>query len=914
VLKAELGDNFDRGLQYLGDWVNASYVGSLAFFYHGSPTELSGIRLRADFLRATPGKDIVKIADDYFDRLGYFGLANFTGKLGIRPTGGLSEAIIVEGEFDALAMLVGNLQAGVLYDVVLSIGGGGDPHLDALQDFGIERCLLVPDSPDHKGDQIAHLMLKENTLPMMVFTWPSNVMAKDPDEAVQTHGWEKWNGSLLAISEDSGAALRRKNFVFPHKWASQQFIQNLADVDSDDVTAIKKLVADTGACLRDPEEQRLFAGVVTGATGIPVGAIFELMVGREETELGYVYRIVHALRASYHFIGVESTPTSVRIHAWNRERRCARAWTITRPTELFGSLSLDLGNIAEWARRVVGIPDWISHKLVNKKVVEVGMLEQGLRQKQYVGIAVEEILKDLPSMSGLQELKAGCHYVPVPTEGKPGDPPAYKNGWVIVNGNSVYLGRYTGDDSLHWSIMDGPRLGPYYFNIVRPPWSTELQSVSDLYEGADYDVSTAFDFIVSGLNLGWKLKNQREDCEYLAAAMLLNTVCSALPRQLYTILNGSRGSGKSKLLGLIAGSLPEVRLLEAAFTMDSYTTAGFRKEMNGCALGACLDEFEDTGETSHSRHVREILHDVRGLTSNKECRILRGNMDSSEATVYTLKCQLWVAAIQYLRDEADVSRFIQVHTELEEGRASPTGALLDNLGEASIAMCRRTLTLGVFKVVPKLLRNIEAIRKYYSSPKVMHTLTVRCGVEVPSRFLEGVLIPAAMMKVAGHDPHDFIQRFVQAKAGYLGRVVKSTHKNTLLGHILSSRIEYKRTESDTRFSTIRTMLSDPADRMNLSATDCGVQYLEFAWKKGLRRWIVVVWPDALHGVLKTIPLYRSETAARLKQMADSDKAHTVDARSVRHVPGGIKQYLKPGISEADYSIYDVSEMLDDWES
>jgi hypothetical protein len=170
-----------------------------------------------------------------------------------------------------------------------------------------------------------------------------------------------------------------------------------------------------------------------------------------------------------------------------------------------------------------------------------------------------------------------------------------------------------------------------------------------------------------------------------------------------------------------------------------------------------------------------------------------------------------------------------------------------------------------------------------------------------------------MVQLVGRDPHDFIFRFVKAKASYLSRIVKSNHKNTLLGHILSARIEFKRAHSEARYTTIRTLLSDPTDRVNLSESDCGAHYLEFMKKGELHRWLIVIWPDAIHGVLRNVSLYKGETASRLKQLADSDRSLTISRREIRLVPGGIKQYLKPGIQPADYTVYNISEMLDEWD-
>tara|TARA_Y100000034_G_scaffold43105_1_gene52663 strand:- start:16872 stop:17558 length:687 start_codon:yes stop_codon:yes gene_type:complete len=224
----------------------------------------------------------------------------------------------------------------------------------------------------------------------------------------------------------------------------------------------------------------------------------------------------------------------------------------------------------------------------------------------------------------------------------------------------------------------------------------------------------------------------------------------------------------------------------------------------------------------------------------------------------------------------------------------------------------------MFKYAPKLLDVVAQLRAMYGSPKAMKALSDYAGTEIPSRFLDGVVIPAALIQLVGRNPHNFIRRFIKAKAPYLKRVVQTTHKHTLLDHILSAQIEYKRPNSEVRHTTIRTLLGDATERYLLNNADSGVQYIEFIPKsspKGaMRHWLVVIWSDALHGVLRGVSTYRYETAARLKQLADSDHTMTVPQRAVKEVPGGIRQHLKVGIKSADYTIYDVTEMLGEWDT
>lgn len=908
IMNEVLGLESDRCREYLKQWTTAEYTGSLAFVYHSTPTEISAIKLRADFLRPDGRKDFVKVSDQTDDALGFFGLQHYIAKLGTNSSVN-SSAIIVEGEFDSIANMAYQIQAGMQYDIVLATGGAAESNLDKLKDFGIKTCLLTADSPEHNGDVIVKNLLRNNRIPMHVFTWPDCVGAKDPDEAIVKYGGVKWLDATMARATDGG---HRRNYQYAYQWVLERLHDRLGSVDRDDLRAVREVIIDEGSCLLDPSEQAKYVEEAAILTDISKGEISALIIGQEESEEGYVRRLTTALRTIYMFIGTDTAGGVGRILAWHKIKREMRSWNASRAAELQAALSSDLGNITFWAREQVGVPQFLTQRITANGIRELTLLEQQALQEKYVKIAVEEIIKEMSPLSELKELKAGCHYIPYK------DAESTKNRWCIVNGSDVYVGTESSqtDRTLRWNRLDGPKLGKHYFNLIRPSWSEELSSVVDLQGGNESDLPKLFEFLVEAISTGWCFKHQDVDCQYLAAAIMLNPVCSALPRQLYTIINGTRGSGKSSFLGLLTGADGDHRLLESAFGMDNYTTAGFRKEMNNCSLGAVLDEFEDTGSNAQSAHVRGILRDVRSLTSNPEARIVRGNIENKEVTSYTLRCQLWCAAIQYLRDEADVSRFIQIHTVLREGHPNPKVVLREKYGSDLFREFRRKITTGVFRHTPDLLKNIHELRVTYSNPLAMNMLGRSSGVEIPSRFLDGVIIAAAMVWLSGRNPHVFIRDFVIAKSEYLKKVIQGTQKHALFEHILSAPIEYSRPTSEIRHSTVRSILSDPTERSLLNETESGVRYVEFDSKDGTKdnRWLVVIWADALHGVLRGVSTYRRETPNRLKQLADSDVEMVVSEDIVRRVPGGIKRYLKVGVATSDYTVYDVGPMLEEWDT
>lgn len=909
VLMAMLGAKYAMCMPAIEKYITADYVGSLIFLYHNTPFSVGGFKLRADFLRTDRRRDIIYIKNVDESPIGIFGLGHYKGLLKTTGSSG-SDVVIVEGEFDALSNIANQVVTGGSYDVVLATGGSAEQYLDPLQDFGISRALLVPDAPEHGGDTIAKGWLTSNSLPMKLFTWPDSIKAKDPDDAIKTHGFEAWSQHLLDIDEQTGD---RRHFCFPHIWAISSLKERLSKVDPDDVRKIKQECGEVGLALREATEQRAYISAATLLTGLMPSDILSMIIGRDSTEQGFVQKIIFALKQEYSFIGSEpSKMGGTRVLFWHKEKRQIRSCNVAKPSDMFSTFNVDLGNFIDWVRDNVGTPDWAQYKRVGKATITMSLIEQEALLKKYVEFAVTALLKELPTLDNLTELKAGSHYLEHKANGK-----SYRR-WVVVNGNDVYLG-IPSESLVEWRRLDGPKFGDYFINLARSRWSHEINEAKDLIEGNSYDIREGYDFLEDILNRGWKFQNQTEDCQYLAAAMMLNSVCAALPRQLYTIINGTRGSGKSSFLSLLTGANPTMRVLEASFGMDSYTEAGFRKEMNNCSLGAVLDEFEDVGGDSHSKNVREILKDVRGLTSNPECRILRGNSDNKESTSYTLKCQIWAAAIQYLRDEADISRFIQVHTVLVEGHPPPRITLGQKYSEEDFTKARRIVTLGLFRHVPALLEQIKYLRERFSHPGVMHDLAMAAGTEVPSRYLDGVIIPAALMSLCGKDPVDFINRFVVAKSESLKRVVQSTHTQSLFDHIMSAQFEFKPTgmdDADVRFTNLRNLLSSQSDRQLINNTNTGARYAEFVSTASGQtcRWLIVVWSDVMLSLLKGVGSYRYETSARLKQMAASDSSMIVPNKALQSIPGGIKNYLRIGINLNDVTVYDLTDYIAQWDN
>jgi len=881
-------------------------IGGLVFFYHKNPTEFSRFKVRTDFMRPnSDGKSEMFISDDSEPLMGFFGLANYNGLMGSSKD--TRTAILVEGEFDALAHLA-NYAKGITYDVVLGIGGSASTSANVLQDTcNIRKIFVLPDHPEHGGINIAKAVLSRTNLTCSVFDWPDEVKAKDPAEAIAKYGWQTW---LECITKNSlvGNVTIRNNFTSAYRWLTDVTYEAVKKVPQDDISEIKRIIASNGACLRDYSYQRMYCVEVSKFVNLDLGTILELVVGQDDSEEGFVLRIIQALKEEFYFIGIDSSKRSESIiKAWNKRKREPRDLRISHASELFGRLAIDLGNAVDWIKTSVGIPRALAFKTVGKTVKPLSLTELNAKMKKYIEIAMENLCKEIPVVASLEELKSGAHYV----ELKKGD--STDGVWVLVNGNNVYLGTYQGEE-LEWSLLEGPRVGDYIMNITKPAWSSEINSCEDLNVGKNVDVEETFDFLVSAINLGWQMEGGIEDCQYLAAAIMLNTISGILPRQLYTILNGERGSGKSKLLDLIAGENLRLRLLECVNgVMTSYTPASARKTANRSSLGLALDEFEDKGQDRHSRAVRDILRDVRALTSSAQSTVSRGNVENPEATNYVLKCQIWACAINRLREEADISRFMQLESIRVEDKPDPHTVLKDVFGYATIQHFRRNLTIGMFSRAKKVRRYIDELRFHYNSATVKDSLAAYAGVAaVPSRFLDSVVVTSSIIKLVGLDPHSYIKRVVRKKIKLIANITNSTQSESLFESILSARVEYTPPGSPNRYTSVRSLLGDPAERYKLQELDCGLSYATYTKNGKSVHVLIVLWSEVLASLFKPGDRFKQDTPKRLQGVAGTYK-NSMKYRDVSRALPNLKKLLKPGINSNDVTIFDVTTVIQNWE-
>jgi hypothetical protein len=570
----------------------------------------------------------------------------------------------------------------------------------------------------------------------------------------------------------------------------------------------------------------------------------------------------------------------------------------------------DIGAVVSWVKSTVGLPRWLSHKVVGDNVIQVTVPMQNKRVKEYFEVALAQLLPQVKSMANLKRLRKGAHFIPITRGG------FTFNSWVIVNGTKAYIGmdkEKTGD--IIWDELVDPVIGNYYFIPDEAEvWSTEISGISDLREKTSTTLAEVYTLMSRSIEVAWVFEEEDTAHQYLASAMILNCLNGMLDRHIYTILNGEPSTGKSTFSDFFMEG-PD-RLLECCIIDDEYSAASFRTKANGWPGGIWLDEFEDKQGTAKGRMVRQCLEHLRGLTSRKIAKISRGTSSNTKTIDFELQCQVWASSVEPLRRLADITRFVRFRTVKKKDHGDSIQILQEHFSEEHFKGARRFLSIHLYNYYASILTNIEALRAIYTrkaasehKTKLAESLS---GGMPPPRFMGMLVMCAAVVKSAGNDPHSFIRKVCSDQEDWISIMSETSTHSQLFNDILSAAVTQK-LDSDSGRTTIRNILSSSSERTRLSEYNVGLAYVEFLTHK----WLIVHWEDALPNLLsRSKPLtYNNEVSSRLQAKANRD-TRTVGyhkARKLHQGQGGFKKYLGAGIRIQTCSIYDISKIIKEFD-
>ena len=256
-------------------------------------------------------------------------------------------------------------------------------------------------------------------------------------------------------------------------------------------------------------------------------------------------------------------------------------------------------------------------------------------------------------------------------------------------------------------------------------------------------------------------------------------------------------------------------------------------------------------------------------------------------------------------------------------------ALMDKYGIETIRKCRRFLTLGVYQFTQEFLNNIGTLKDEYHGTGVkgetterMKALQALINGPVPDRLLESAIITASMGKIAGRDPHRYITEFMQSQRSSIYVITDSVESKDLLSDILSSSVTYQEIGNVTGKVTIRHLLSDATDRERIGSLDVGLSYACYVDKrKGATarasHYLIIEWSTLLMNLLrrnKPQEYGRFETPQKLKARLSTDPCAIEWSAVLRKRIGSKRKFLKVGVKTSDVTVYDLTNMIEEWES
>ena len=841
-------DLYKAIMAYLNESYRAGGTGWILFVNTRSATEIGRLRLRKPDVN---DKKVYAMEDEFEDNVGLFGLNLYQTLFG-HPVG--KSAVVVEGEFDQLAIAVGQLQKGTLDRIVVSKGGKTNRDLSDLKSLGVETIYWVGDHDDaglDEGLMLARYAPEE--LSFRHFQWlPTDPHKFDPDNAIGRDGFDAFYDAFMDP----------KRYLYSQQVCFQRADLRLKRVNNDDVAQREQIVLEHAKrYLQKEAERKEFFRLVEERHGIAQHDLLRDAMADDDTFAGFARRMSKLLSETYTVIGTRrdggDRGMSVEIMFWNKEEADTRMLPIARPNDCVAQLAMDVGSLLDWCQEKIGIPQVMTHMFrKNPQTGEVMSIPLNLDiQQRNIQTALMEALRimagESQNVQGIRERSQGIHLLGAP------------DGIIevgVLNGKEIYLGRYE---------KDGPKIekldNPLYRNNlfipnVRAKWSACFTGDKIMEEAQAIDPMETFKDVRKMVTAGWSFVHQDIDATYCALLALILPYMSLFPGTLMTFISGSYMSGKTKLIRQFFSISADKMfgVVEPAFATDDYTVAGIRQQMNNAAMTLVLDEFEDKGNNStRSRTVRELLTAFRSMIADQSVRT-QGTV-SGKAREYNLNFPILMAAAHPPRELADLSRVVMIVMQQRKDHMPPDQAILQKFDHAEIKALRRRISLALLPHVP------EIIATYWQTKKELTTQTIM-PAETDSRFKETVIPLIALARFLKLPWQKFAKELATAKRINEDEYVGVRSEGEIIIDAMLDTVLRLDVEAITGDYTLRNILSTDK-RGRLNNMRLGVFIHQDA------NWLVIHWTHAESAILRNPRsiMEGQRTSAQLKALCDASE-------------------------------------------
>ena len=825
--------------EYLGTRVfdakpqaRGTYGGWLVFPYYTTPNTIGRLKLRDPNDKANE----IWLGIHREEPRGFFGLNRAAWLVG-QDLAEAREAIVVEGEFDQLAMAEGQMNMNPnAQHIVLGASGGGASDLDMLADSRIERVTLVGDNDAAGKKFVKHILstaTQERIYDFSVYDWSSLPSYNDPDEVVQ-------GGDYPALIHGLTTRVDTKEL---HAWSLSEALIELGTLNAP--STVKKIDLMNAHCayIKNEVERALYVTKVSEQTGLDAAVLSKHIVGIE-TERGFVINIERMLNRLAVPVAMEDAERALVFCRKTQEIfkvHLAKPRTIELAFQMrvFGMTTYDYlaGNI--------GIPDIIQHTQ-GKIKVERTLAQQAKDISGDFDRGVQNFVAPARALSKLTVRHQGFHWAIAeldPEDAKMLPPTAAPDRSYILNGHLRLVGEPNRKGLLVYRQLEEPVHGNHLLYGDDTPWSRMLTSAEFANEKPPLTRRECYNWLLKFAD-AWVFEHHGLVRHFIAAYLLYATHVDAFEHIPLLFLTATTQSGKSTFLkGVLRGDgYGDIRLIEHCIGFDDYTAAAVMQSAVGSTITMGLDELENPDDQNRNeakaRHVAAIFASVRNATGRKGMKRARGGRDGSP-TDSNLRFPIVGAAIHPIQEEADRNRWFTLELVNEKGREKPEDYINKLLPPPLMAALRKSI----------LLHSIQnAYLDYKSEMEIMADISLNKTIRAPDTRGLNALGPAlTIMKAVGFDYVSWGQAFLDERDKALEAANTSAEK-ILLQAILETNAVLIPNEGARR--SVLSILADPDLRPHLSRADVGVYHLPGST-------YIVLHPPKLTEILRYHTFYRN---------------------------------------------------------
>lgn len=873
------GNLVNSALNYLGTYADdrSGRSGSLVFFNYTSPDMMGRIKIRPI---GGEYKTFYYVDDPHCDEVGLFG-----GNMFSRLSGHLDNyyLYVVEGETDALSVMAHSMSEGKDDICIVATGGSMEQDLDDIVKLGFKGICLIPDN-DTAGVGWAKNIMKKKKTVKRVFAWPEHYLGiKDIDEALRA----KPISEVFSLLEDDGAITSLP------EWAFTKFMDEVGFLPDSEISRKAEIAATFTESLTDLSEKDLFGEKIEKECNINRSSA--VIFDRENTnleDLGGV--LANRIKTALPLLGYDSSDADRRrIVLWNTKQK----QTLELDTKSSGSymrtvLEGALGGLEAFITKEIGEVPRLQYTMTTRGPAPMSTAQKITELNELVRNTAARLLGSATPLASKKRISRGVHWV------EDGD----TNHCLVINGNVMLKGT-VGETSTIYEELDHPVVKDMYIVPAHTTWSKYITSKDSIQDGFSYDPIDLFGRLKEIFSSNWRFENHDLDTSFIAADILYTPIASVFSQMVPVDISGDPHSGKTTFMQFIAGHASHcAHLCESSLMIDDFSVAGVRQHMTGCPFRLFLDEFENTdgqGSQKHNRRaeaVTSLLGDLRSIATGISST--RGTAHGA-STNFNLHFPITVAGVYTMADYRDMTRYIHLKTKKVSGHQDLLkNSVLNNY--KAFDDVRRGITLCFLPRIHEVRRAYIDVRNEFANN----------AYGIPSsmaRLLDSLLPAAAIMKLAKVDYVDFVTRYCQAQAEYLGKALGKEDYN-IWTHVLGTPIPISivgAMEQSGKLKSLESMLSDHTYRQFVNNSDIGVIFLED------KRWLVVHWPKVLHTILKQTTAYRGATDfCRLKDMADKDP-RVLNGSTAESIITDLNQQKTHGtLSKRTVTILDMSKDME----